>query len=116
MNARQKTGYILTLAALAALLGVFAWMGATMRGGLLRQGIGAAITLLPLLLFVRGAWRRNLRSYQALALLAPVYLFIGGVVWLWADWRFGLWICAWAVALQTGTILHNFRRRKKKAE
>ena len=112
---RRKTlGHFLTLSALAALLGMFAWMSATMRSGAMQQFIGAAITLLPLLLFVRGAWRRDLRSYQALALLAPVYFFLGGIVWLWADWRAGLWICSWALVLQVGTILHNYQKRRRK--
>ena len=114
MQRRKTIGHVLVVAALVALIAALAWMSATMQGSALRQAISAAITLLPLLLFVRGAWQRDLRIYQALALLAPVYLFIGGVVWLWADWRFGLWICAWSVALQTGTILHNYQRRKRK--
>lgn len=114
MQRRKRIGYGLVVGAVWALIGAFVWMSATMGGSMVQRGIGAAITLLPLLLFVRGAWRRDLRSYQALALLAPVYLFIGGVVWLWADWRFGAWICAWALALEIGAILHNYQRRRKR--
>ena len=114
-DSRRKTaGYILVLASLMALLGALTWMSVTMQGSWMQRGIGAAITVLPLLVFVVGAVRRDLRSYQALALLAPVYLFIGGVVWLWADWRFGLWICVWSVLMQVGTIVHNYQKRKKK--
>lgn len=111
---RRKFGHLLAFSALLALIAAFAWMSATMQGSPLQRIAGAAITLLPLLLFLRGTWHRHLRSFQGLALLAPVYLFIGGVVWLWADWRFGLWICIWSVALETGAILHNFQKRNRK--
>ncbi|MDO5091197.1 MAG: DUF2069 domain-containing protein [Cardiobacteriaceae bacterium] len=114
MPPRKTLGHRLVIAALALLLLTFAWMGITMQGSLPRRLIGSAITLLPLLLFVRGAWQHDLRSYQALALLAPVYLFIGGVVWLWADWRIGLVICLASLALETGAILHNYQKRKPK--
>lgn len=110
---RKRAGYVLVVVSLCALIGALLWMGLRMDAVLPKRLISMAITLLPLLIFVRGAVMANMRSYQALALLAPVYFFIGGVVWLWASAGFGAWICAWALVMEAGAIAHNFRRRSK---
>lgn len=111
---RQRIGYVLTLTALLMLLGGFALAPFISSGLWLQRALGAAITLLPLLLFTPRAIKRDLRAYQALALLAPIYLFFGGVIWLWQSPYWGLWFCTGATLLETGAILHNFQKRKKK--
>lgn len=111
---RQGIGYAFTLTALAILLGGFALAAYCSNGTVFQRALGAAMTLLPLLLFTPRAIKRDLRAYQALALMAPVYLFFGGIIWLWHSPWWGAWFCLGAALLEIGTILHNYRKRVRK--
>lgn len=113
-NKRQKFGYVLTLTALLMLLGGFSLAPFISAGTGFQKILGSAMTLLPLLLFTPRAIKRDLRAYQALALLAPIYLFFGGVIWLWKAPYWGAWFCAGATLLEIGAILHNYRKRQKR--
>ena len=81
---RQKKGFYLTLVAQLALIliylaaFVFHWTGNPKQ-----MALGFMLTLMPLLYFLPGVWRRQGKPYAALALLAPLHLFFGGVIWLW---------------------------------
>ena len=101
---RQKKGFYLTLVAQLALIliylaaFVFHWTGNPKQMAL--------------------GWRRQGKPYAALALLAPLHLFFGGVIWLWGYPLWGIPICFLSVFLQTGTIMHNYdgsRRAARKA-
>ena len=116
---RQKKGFYLTLVAQLALIliylaaFVFHWTGNPKQ-----MALGFMLTLMPLLYFLPGVWRRQGKPYAALALLAPLHLFFGGVIWLWGYPLWGIPICFLSVFLQTGTILHNYdgsRRAARKA-
>ena len=101
---RQEKGFYLTLFAQLALIIIY--MAAFV------------LTLLPLLYFLPGVYRRQGKPYAALALLAPLHLFFGGVIWLWGYPLWGIPICFLSVFLQTGTIMHNYdgsRRAARKA-
>ena len=77
---RQKKGFYLTLVAQLALIliylaaFVFHWTGNPKQ-----MALGFMLTLMPLLYFLPGVWRRQGKPYAALALLAPLHLFFGGV-------------------------------------
>ncbi|SUO95750.1 hypothetical protein [Suttonella ornithocola] len=114
-NKRQKIGYQLTLTGLFMLISGFAMSPLFTHDISLKQAIiGLLITLLPLLAYMPRAIKRESRAYQVLALMAPIYLLFGGIIWLWRDAYFGLWFCLAASLLEVGTILHNFQRRKRK--
>ena len=78
---RQKKGFYLTLVAQLALIliylaaFVFHWTGNPKQ-----MALGFMLTLMPLLYFLPGVWRRQGKPYAALALLAPLHLFFGGVI------------------------------------
>lgn len=118
MGRRQRIGYILTLLGLAVLLGaflispLFAVTGNS--GRRMPLWIGVAISVLPLAVLAPRAIKRDLKAYQSLALLAPLYFFGAGVIWLWRSPWLGALLAAAAIALETGTILHNYQKRPKK--
>ena len=72
---RQKKGFYLTLVAQLALIliylaaFVFHWTGNPKQ-----MALGFMLTLMPLLYFLPGVWRRQGKPYAALALLAPLHL------------------------------------------
>lgn len=112
---RQQIGLGLVWLALLVLLVSYAlglWWTHQHDGR--RLFAGGVLLVLPLLYFVAQMFVVRAKTFVALALLAPLYLFYGGVVWIWGDWRFGAWLCGWAVVLQVGAILHNFQRRAKR--
>ena len=49
------------------------------------------------------------------ALIAPLHLFFGGVMWLWGQPLWGIPVCILSISLQTGTILHNYDGSRRKA-
>ena len=113
---RQKKGFYLTLVAQLTLIliylaaFVFHWTGNPKQ-----MALGFMLTLMPLLYFLPGVWRRQGKPYAALALLAPLHLFFGGVIWLWGQPWWGAAICFCAVSLQIGTIMHNYDGSRRKA-
>ena len=111
---RQKAGYLATIISLFILLISYAaliWLYRT--GNPMQMLTGALLTLAPLLLFAHRAVRAEHRAFAALALLAPVYLLIGGIIWLWDYPLIGAWLSFWAVVLEVGTIVHNYKKRDK---
>ena len=116
---RQEKGFYLTLFAQLALIIIY--MAAFVlhwTGNFKQMALSFILTLLPLLYFLPGVYRRQGKPYAALALLAPLHLFFGGVIWLWGYPLWGLPICFLSVFLQTGTIMHNYdgsRRAARKA-
>ncbi|UJF24765.1 ABC transporter [Suttonella sp. R2A3] len=112
---RQQWGYWLTVISAVALLLSYATAVWFFRSESPMQMIlGASMTLLPLLLYTPRAIIKQPRAFAALALLAPIYLFFGGVVWIWGRALFGAWLCLWALILEIGAILHNFQKRRHK--
>lgn len=111
---RQRIAYHLTLLAIIVLIGSYA--SAYYLSGIETTGrlfLGIALTILPLLYYLPSAIKRQRKTYVILALIAPFYLFYGGVIWLWGgSWQWGLWFCTWAVLLEIGAILHNFVPKK----
>lgn len=117
MKRRQQTGYYLTLLALMMLVGGYLLTSLpSFSQHPLRAFVGLALTVLPLLLYGLRAIKRDLRAFQVLALLAPVYLFVAGVVWLWASPLWGAWFVFAAILLEIGAILHNYAPRRKKSD
>lgn len=113
---RQQWGYQLTVISAAMLLLSYAVALWFFRAESTMQLIlGASMTLLPLLLYTPRAISKQPRAFAALALLAPIYLFFGGVVWIWGKPLFGAWLCLWPVILEIGAILHNFKKRRSSA-
>lgn len=112
---RQKIGYFMTVTALFALLISYAaliWLYRTDNP--MQILTGALLTLAPLLLFSVRCLRGESRAFAALALLAPIYLLIGGIIWLWDYPWIGAWLCLWSVVLEVGAVLHNYRKRNKR--
>lgn len=111
---RQKAGYLAAIISLSILITSYAtliWLYRT--GNLMQMLTGALLTLAPLLLFAYRAVGAERRAFAALALLAPIYLLIGGIIWLWGYPLIGAWLSFWAVVLEVGTILHNYKKRDK---
>lgn len=112
---RQKAAYLTTVLALCALIVSYAVLIWHYRTDHLMQMVtGGLLTLAPLLLFTRRAWRQERRAFAALALLAPIYLLIGGIIWLWEHPLIGAWLCFWSVLLEVGAIVHNYQKRDKR--
>ncbi|MDO4435985.1 MAG: ABC transporter [Cardiobacteriaceae bacterium] len=112
---RRQIGYRLTIISLFALEIAYGWsLYLDFKGDWFKSALSAAMTLVPLLLLTLPALRRDLKTYQILALLAPWHFFVGGWIWLWGKALWGAWFCAWALLLQIGTILHNYQKRKRK--
>lgn len=116
MNRRQRIGYALTLISLTILLGGFMLspIFAAKDSSLSSILTGMIITILPIAVLAPRAIKRELRAYQNLALLAPIYLFYGGIIWLWRSPLWGALFCSAAITLEIGTILHNYQKRQKK--
>lgn len=112
---RKRIGYALTIVSLFALQSAY-WFALFIdfKGDWLKSALGAAMTLVPLALLTPPALRRDLKTYQILALLAPWHFFVGGWLWIWGKALWGAWFCTWALLLQMGTILHNYQKRQKK--
>jgi ABC superfamily ATP binding cassette transporter (ABC-2 subfamily) len=113
---RQDKGFYLTLGSQLALVFIYgAGFVLHWTGNLKQMSLGFVLTLLPLLYFLPGVWRRQGKPYAALALLAPLHLFFGGVMWLWGQPLWGIPVCILSISLQTGTILHNYDGSRRKA-
>lgn len=117
MISRQQAGYSLTLLALLMLVGGYLLSSIpSLSISLGRALFGLVLTVLPLLVYGWRALRGDLRAFQVLALLAPAHLFIAGVIWLWASPWWGAWFVLAALLLEIGTIIHNYRPRRKKSD
>ena len=113
---RQKKGFYLTLISQSALIIIYtAAIALHWTGNIKQMSLGILLTLLPLLYFLPGVWREQGKPYAALALLAPLHLFFGGVIWLWGYPIWGIPICILSISLQTGTIMHNYDGSRRKA-
>lgn len=111
---RRRIGYVLTIVSLFALQSAYLIaLYVDFRGDWFKSALSAAMTLIPLALLTPPALRRDLKTYQILALLAPWHAFVGGWIWLWGKALWGAWFCFWALVLQVGTILHNYQKRRK---
>ena len=116
---RQKKGFYLTLVAQLALIliylaaFVFHWTGNPKQ-----MALGFMLTLMPLLYFLPGVWRRQGKPYAALALLPPLQFFFFGVILVLGFTRWGHPNFFLSVFQQTGTLMHNYdgsRRAARKA-
>ena len=106
---RQNKGFLLTLASLVALIGIYTAALLLFRtASVLQMFLGVLLTL-PCV------WRRQGKAFAVLALFAPLHLFFGGVIWLWGQPWWGAAICLCAISLQTGTIMHNYDGSRRKA-
>lgn len=113
MSKRQKIGYIVTLISLTMLISGYLIYPFINHRSLSQIFVGITLVAMPLLYFSPRAYQKDLKTYQILALAAPIYFFLGGIIWLWNSPWWGLWFCLGAVGLEIGTILHNFRKKHR---
>lgn len=115
MNKRQNIGYLITILSLFGLILVFSYYGWNSY----RQNYGqliffSLVSFVPLILFLIPAIKRLAYFYVWLALLAPWWFFVGGILWLWNDYFWGAIIMFLAIFLEVGAILHNFVSKKNR--
>ncbi|MDO4643472.1 MAG: hypothetical protein Q4A74_06495, partial [Cardiobacteriaceae bacterium] len=93
---RKNTGFVLTLSALILLIILYlSAITLYWTGNGKQMLLSIILTLPPLIYFLPSTWQRRNKTYAALALLAPLHLFLGGVIWLWGHvyWGIAITLC-----------------------